>query len=52
MRPKCAGGGGEPTGRQRASPHIKSYCRYLEEGEEVAWFLLTSANLSRVRGRL
>ncbi|XP_078436994.1 tyrosyl-DNA phosphodiesterase-like protein isoform X2 [Wolffia australiana] len=33
------------TGRCRAMPHIKSYTRY--SGQRLAWFLLTSANLSK-----
>ncbi|XP_031500494.1 tyrosyl-DNA phosphodiesterase 1 [Nymphaea colorata] len=33
------------TGRCRAMPHIKSYTRY--NGQRLAWFLLTSANLSK-----
>ncbi|KAL0031162.1 hypothetical protein WJX77_006853 [Trebouxia sp. C0004] len=37
--------GGEPWGRQRAMPHIKSYTRY--EGQQVAWFILASHNLSK-----
>lgn len=31
--------------RDRAMPHIKSYCRYSEEG--LFWFVLTSANMSK-----
>ncbi|KAL3157421.1 hypothetical protein ABBQ32_011893 [Trebouxia sp. C0010 RCD-2024] len=37
--------GGEPWGRQRAMPHIKSYTRY--KGQQVAWFILASHNLSK-----
>ncbi|KMZ72271.1 putative Tyrosyl-DNA phosphodiesterase [Zostera marina] len=33
------------TGRCRAMPHIKTYTRY--DGQNLAWFLLTSANLSK-----
>lgn len=33
------------TGRCRAMPHIKTYARY--NGQELAWFLLTSSNLSK-----
>lgn len=33
------------VGRCRAMPHIKSYTRY--NGQSLAWFLLTSANLSK-----
>ncbi|KAG9454151.1 hypothetical protein H6P81_007055 [Aristolochia fimbriata] len=33
------------TGRCRAMPHIKTYTRY--NGQNIAWFLLTSANLSK-----
>ncbi|KAG6554736.1 hypothetical protein Mapa_003755 [Marchantia paleacea] len=32
-------------GRGRAVPHIKTYARY--NGQSLAWFLLTSSNLSR-----
>lgn len=31
--------------RNKAMPHIKSYCRYSDRG--LYWFVLTSANLSR-----
>ncbi|KAK4754397.1 hypothetical protein SAY87_002501 [Trapa incisa] len=33
------------TGRCRAMPHVKTYARY--KGQKLAWFLLTSANLSK-----
>ncbi|XP_062013418.1 tyrosyl-DNA phosphodiesterase 1 isoform X3 [Rosa rugosa] len=33
------------TGRCRAMPHIKTFTRY--SGQKLAWFLLTSANLSK-----
>ncbi|KAK6932362.1 Tyrosyl-DNA phosphodiesterase I [Dillenia turbinata] len=33
------------TGRCRAMPHIKTYTRF--SGQNLAWFLLTSANLSK-----
>ncbi|KAK1309189.1 hypothetical protein QJS10_CPA09g01256 [Acorus calamus] len=33
------------TGRCRAMPHIKTFARY--NGQNLAWFLLTSANLSK-----
>ncbi|GAB2298826.1 hypothetical protein Dimus_032903 [Dionaea muscipula] len=33
------------TGRCRAMPHIKTFARY--NGQNIAWFLLTSANLSK-----
>ncbi|GMI77533.1 tyrosyl-DNA phosphodiesterase 1 [Hibiscus trionum] len=33
------------TGRCRAMPHIKTFTRY--KGQQLAWFLLTSANLSK-----
>lgn len=33
------------TGRCRAMPHIKTFLRY--NGQNLAWFLLTSANLSK-----
>lgn len=34
-------------GRSKASPHIKSYCLIDKENNNVLWFLLTSANLSK-----
>lgn len=34
-------------GRSSASPHIKSYARVSKDFTQVAWFLLTSANLSK-----
>lgn len=34
-------------GRSEASPHIKTYCRPNPENKQLAWFLLTSANLSK-----
>ncbi|XP_010550062.1 PREDICTED: tyrosyl-DNA phosphodiesterase 1 isoform X1 [Tarenaya hassleriana] len=33
------------SGRCRAMPHIKTYTRY--NGQKLAWFLLTSSNLSK-----
>ncbi|KAK7308146.1 hypothetical protein VNO77_41743 [Canavalia gladiata] len=33
------------TGRSRAMPHIKTFARY--NNQNLAWFLLTSANLSK-----
>ncbi|KAL8143841.1 hypothetical protein V2J09_016873 [Rumex salicifolius] len=33
------------TGRCQAMPHIKTFVRY--SGQNIAWFLLTSANLSK-----
>ncbi|KAK9811236.1 hypothetical protein WJX72_000407 [[Myrmecia] bisecta] len=44
--------GGQPVGRQRAMPHIKTYTRYVpgREGKgdgTLAYFLLTSHNLSK-----
>lgn len=41
--------GGGPCGRDRAAPHIKSYCRY-SAGGEVAWLYVGSANLSQAGG--
>lgn len=29
--------GGQPAGRQRALPHLKTYLRHSEDGSEVAW---------------
>lgn len=37
----------EKHGRSRAMPHIKTYCRTSADGRQMAWFLLTSANLSK-----
>jgi Tyrosyl-DNA phosphodiesterase len=41
--------GDDKQGRNRAMPHIKSYCRYRcasDNTVQIAWFLLTSANMS------
>ncbi|KAF9905227.1 tyrosyl-DNA phosphodiesterase 1, partial [Linnemannia zychae] len=40
---------GLKSGRERAMPHIKTYTRVTsrEDGDHLAWFLLTSANLSK-----
>lgn len=35
------------AGRSSASPHIKTYARVSKDFSEAAWFLLTSANLSK-----
>lgn len=35
------------SGRSRAPPHIKSYSRWSPDQTKMAWFLLTSANLSK-----
>ncbi|KXZ55436.1 hypothetical protein GPECTOR_3g86 [Gonium pectorale] len=45
MRRYFAPWGGETVGRQRAMPHIKTYTRY--RGQQLAWFLVTSHNLSK-----
>lgn len=40
----------QDTGRQRLMPHIKTYTRIekkMDGTNEIAWYLLTSANLSR-----
>lgn len=37
----------EVAGRSEASPHIKTYMRLSPEGGAIAWFLVTSANLSK-----
>jgi tyrosyl-DNA phosphodiesterase-1 len=37
----------EGTGRSRAAPHIKTYMRISPNEEELAWILITSANLSK-----
>lgn len=34
-------------GRSRASPHIKTYTRISPDWTKLAWFLMTSANLSK-----
>lgn len=34
-------------GRTRASPHIKTYTRASNDGTQIAWFLVTSANMSK-----
>ncbi|KAF6255393.1 hypothetical protein COO60DRAFT_1272512 [Scenedesmus sp. NREL 46B-D3] len=38
--------GGEPSGRQSAMPHIKTYTRYLPPGG-LAWCVVASHNLSK-----
>ncbi|KAK9862018.1 hypothetical protein WJX84_001427 [Apatococcus fuscideae] len=38
--------GGQPAGRQRASPHLKTYTRHTSEGE-MAWTMMGSHNLSK-----
>ncbi|KAG2496528.1 hypothetical protein HYH03_005352 [Edaphochlamys debaryana] len=45
MRQYYCAWGGELVGRQRAMPHIKTYARY--RGQELAWVLCTSHNLSK-----
>lgn len=35
------------VGRQRAMPHIKSYCRYSIDSNSLAWFMIGSHNLSK-----
>lgn len=37
----------DSNGRTRAQPHIKSYIRVNEQTEEIAYLILTSANLSK-----
>ncbi|GCC38103.1 hypothetical protein chiPu_0016614 [Chiloscyllium punctatum] len=37
----------EVTGRSRAMPHIKTYMRASPDFGELAWFVVTSANLSK-----
>ncbi|GIY64653.1 tyrosyl-DNA phosphodiesterase 1 [Caerostris extrusa] len=37
----------ERFGRSEASPHIKTYVRLSPNNSNIAWFLLTSANLSK-----
>ncbi|XP_073494314.1 tyrosyl-DNA phosphodiesterase 1 [Phyllobates terribilis] len=37
----------ETSGRSRAMPHIKTYMRASPGCQELAWFLVTSANLSK-----
>ncbi|XP_056022716.1 tyrosyl-DNA phosphodiesterase 1-like isoform X3 [Ostrea edulis] len=37
----------EGRGRNRAMPHIKTYCRPSPDWGEAAWFLVTSSNLSK-----
>ncbi|KAF9135615.1 tyrosyl-DNA phosphodiesterase 1 [Mortierella sp. GBA39] len=40
---------GSKSGRERAMPHIKTFTRVTSrtDGDHIAWFLLTSANLSK-----
>ncbi|XP_069592716.1 tyrosyl-DNA phosphodiesterase 1 isoform X1 [Ranitomeya imitator] len=37
----------ETSGRSRAMPHIKTYMRVSPDCRELAWFLVSSANLSK-----
>uniref|UniRef100_A0A8C5ECI8 Tyrosyl-DNA phosphodiesterase 1 n=1 Tax=Gouania willdenowi TaxID=441366 RepID=A0A8C5ECI8_GOUWI len=37
----------DSTGRSHAMPHIKTYMRASPDFSELAWFLVTSANLSK-----
>nr|XP_026646991.1 tyrosyl-DNA phosphodiesterase 1 isoform X2 [Zonotrichia albicollis] len=37
----------EVTGRTHAMPHIKTYMRLSPDFQKIAWFLVTSANLSK-----
>ncbi|XP_077179581.1 tyrosyl-DNA phosphodiesterase 1-like isoform X2 [Paroedura picta] len=37
----------ETSGRSHAMPHIKTYMRVAPDFQKIAWFLLTSANLSK-----
>ncbi|XP_060612854.2 tyrosyl-DNA phosphodiesterase 1 [Anolis sagrei] len=37
----------ETSGRSRAMPHIKTYMRASPDFQKIAWFLVTSANLSK-----
>ncbi|XP_063804694.1 tyrosyl-DNA phosphodiesterase 1 isoform X1 [Pseudophryne corroboree] len=37
----------ETSGRSRAMPHIKTYMRVSPDCQKLAWFLVTSANLSK-----
>ncbi|KAJ7401722.1 hypothetical protein BTVI_93642 [Pitangus sulphuratus] len=37
----------EVSGRTRAIPHIKTYMRLSPDFQKIAWFLVTSANLSK-----
>uniref|UniRef100_A0A3Q4ME94 Tyrosyl-DNA phosphodiesterase 1 n=1 Tax=Neolamprologus brichardi TaxID=32507 RepID=A0A3Q4ME94_NEOBR len=37
----------EATGRSHAMPHIKTYMRASQDYSQLAWFLVTSANLSK-----
>jgi len=38
---------GKQPGRDRVPPHIKTYIRHSANGKELAWAMLTSANLSK-----
>ncbi|XP_069493562.1 tyrosyl-DNA phosphodiesterase 1 isoform X2 [Ambystoma mexicanum] len=37
----------ETSGRSNAMPHIKTYLRLSHDFQKIAWFLVTSANLSK-----
>ncbi|KAJ3159549.1 tyrosyl-DNA phosphodiesterase 1 [Geranomyces michiganensis] len=47
MRPRMHAWEATNQGRHRAVPHIKTYTRINPQTGEMAWFLLTSANLSK-----
>ncbi|KAJ3022246.1 tyrosyl-DNA phosphodiesterase 1 [Thoreauomyces humboldtii] len=47
MRPMLCSWVAETTGRYRAMPHIKTFTRLNPDTGDVAWFLLTSSNLSK-----
>lgn len=34
------------SGKERAAPHIKTFCKYNADSRELAWVLLTSHNIS------
>ncbi|KAK9834326.1 hypothetical protein WJX81_007076 [Elliptochloris bilobata] len=46
LMPLWARWGGEASGRARAMPHIKTYCRFTPD-QQLAWFILASHNLSK-----
>ncbi|KAJ3180493.1 tyrosyl-DNA phosphodiesterase 1 [Geranomyces variabilis] len=47
MRPRLHAWEATRQGRHRAVPHIKTFTRINTQTGEMAWFLLTSANLSK-----
>lgn len=43
----CSQWKADHTNRSRAMPHIKTYCRVSPCTSKLAWFLITSSNISK-----